>query len=307
MTGPFRYDDALKLSALADPSAFLGWLKLLLHQAPSGLALVSSVVSGELHAKRRFADLVWRIRLANGLEWLLHVEFQLPPREPAEKLVPMAERLLEYAVGLYLRDHLPVLSVVIYPQKTEKVAVSPLVIGGNGAQMLQFHFQSICLWKEPYEPILRLSYPFLWPLAGAMGGMTAQKLSQPVERILSSDLEDKVKGELLERLALLAGLQLKTAQIQTVFGRYPIVADLLRASDWTRSAFEQGEIQGAARGARRMAQSALEKRYGQLGQEVVEAITSADEGLLTEVVAALVADPQQPLTVVRVQLGLSPD
>ena len=109
MLGRFPYDDALKMIAHADPGAFLEALKRFLHLGTDAWTLVGVPVSGELQAERRYADLVWRVQTQSGRARLLHLEFQLLPEERGK----MEDRLLKYAVRLYLRDHIPVESVVI--------------------------------------------------------------------------------------------------------------------------------------------------------------------------------------------------
>jgi len=298
MAERFPYDDALKLMALADPPGFLEVLKRLLHLAPEAFSLESSAVSGELHAERRYADLVWRVLAQQGDTRLLHTEFQLQADEKKQK---MEDRLLEYFVRLYLRDHLPVYSVVVYLQRTKQVAKPPLVVGPKGEEVLWFKYWVVELWKEPYEQVLSQPSPVLWPLAGAMAGITEETLTAPALKIVESDIEPQQKQTLLDRLGLLAGLQLKTDQIERVFRRHPMIDDLLKASSYTRSAYEKGEAEGEAKGIRRVASAALEARFGTLSQDVRQAIDAADEATLTEIIT----HPNEALEQVRERLHIN--
>jgi predicted transposase YdaD len=291
MAERFPYDDALKLMALADPPGFLEVLKRLLHLAPEALTLESSAVSGELHSRRRHADLVWRARGAQRDPRLLHVEFQLRAEKKKSK---MEDRLLEYFVGLYLRDHLPVQSVVIYLQRTRQVATPPLVIGPAGDEMLRFKYWVVRLWEEPYEQVLSQPSPELWPLAGAMAGITEETLAAPALKIVESEREAQQKQALLDRLGLLAGLQLKASQIENAFRRQPMVKDLWRASSITREAYAEGKAEGRAeakaQGLREAIQGVLESRFGPLNQDIIQALGSADEAMLKSLVARVATE-----------------
>lgn len=291
----FPYDDALKLMALADPAGFLEALKHLLHVPADRLTLVGVPVSGELQAERRYADLVWRVATKSGKERLLHVEFQLLAEERAK----MEDRLLEYAVRLYLRDHLPVESVVIYLQATARIPQAPLVWEGEEAEeaLLRFRFRVVRLWQEPHEAVLQLPSPVLWPLAGAMAGITVETLASAAAQIVTSDVEPQARQVLLDRLGLLAGLQLEAAQIDAAFGRNQMVKDLWKASSVTREAHEEGRVEEA----RRIAQLVLERRFGALGADLLEALKQAND---TTLEALVVESGTLTLEQVRTQLGV---
>lgn len=298
MPRQFPYDDALKLTAMEDPASFLEALKRLLHMPPDLLTLVGVPVSGELQAERRFADLVWRVGSKSGKDRLLQVEFQLFPEEPGK----MEDRLLEYAVRLYLRDHLPVDSVVIFLRATTRVPTPPLVWAGEDQEeFLRFQFRVVRLWEEPHEAVLSLPAPVLWPLAGAMAGINEEALANAAEQIVAADVDDQQKQTLLDRLGLLAGLQLEAAQIDAAFGRHPMVKDLWKESSVTRTAFAEGREEGRTEEARRMAQLVLEQRFGPLGADLVAALNQASETTLEGlVVESSALTPEQ----VRVRLGL---
>lgn len=302
MAGKFPYDDALKLTAMSDPAGFLEALKHLLHVPADMLTLVGIPVSGELQAERRYADLVWRVTSKSGKARLLHVEFQLLP----EERVKMEDRLLEYAVRLYLRDHLPVESVVIYLKPTLRIPQPPLVWEGEETEeLLRFAFRVVRLWQEPHELVLSLPSPVLWPLAGAMAGITEQTLASAAERLVESDVDEQQKQTLLDRLGLLAGLQLEAAQVDAAFGRHPMVRDLWKASSVTREAHEEGREEGRLEEARHMTQLALEQRFrSELGQDMVEALGQAQLATLEGLIKDLIQANALTLEEARTRLGL---
>jgi len=89
-------------------------LKLLLAQAPEGfVALVApdltwrAQLPTDLPAVARQADVVMEVEDNSGRRGLLHVELQT-------KVEPdLGERLAEYGIRLWRRDHVPVRSVVV--------------------------------------------------------------------------------------------------------------------------------------------------------------------------------------------------
>ena len=89
-------------------------LKQLLGQAHDGvLALVApelrfrEALSPELSAGMRQADFVWKVARPDGDVGVLHLELQ------TQADANMGERMADYAVRLWRREHLPVRSVLI--------------------------------------------------------------------------------------------------------------------------------------------------------------------------------------------------
>lgn len=76
-----------------------------------------------------------------------------------------------------------------------------------------------------------------------------------------------------------------------------MVKDLWEASSVTRTAFAEGRTEEA----RRMAQLVLERRFGTLGQDLLEALNRAQEATLEE----LVLESAWGLDQVRARLGLA--
>src|SRR2546430_2515863 len=101
-------------------------LKRLLLRAHDGfLALVAPGVtwrrelSPELPAGTRQADLVWEVERPDATLGILHIELQT--RVEAE----IGERLAEYAIRLWRRDHVPVRSVVKFLRQVVGTPESP--------------------------------------------------------------------------------------------------------------------------------------------------------------------------------------
>ncbi|HEY8742836.1 MAG TPA: hypothetical protein VIU62_07050 [Chloroflexota bacterium] len=104
-------------------------LKLLLAQAPQGFV---ALVAPDLHwraqrqtdlpAAARQANIVMDVEDHTGRRGLLHIELQT-------KVEPdLSERLAEYGIRLWRRDHLPVRSVVVFLRPARRLPASPFVI-----------------------------------------------------------------------------------------------------------------------------------------------------------------------------------
>jgi hypothetical protein len=94
------YDQALKRMLTRAHESFLQLI------AP-GVVWVADR-SPELPAVARRADLVREVLLRRQIPALLHIELQTRPD------ADIGERLADYGIRLWLRDHLPVRSVVVF-------------------------------------------------------------------------------------------------------------------------------------------------------------------------------------------------
>src|SRR5579884_2618015 len=82
----------------------------------------------ELRATARRVDLVWEVESQTGERGLTHIELQIQPD------ANIGERMAEYGVGLWLRDHLPVHSVVVFLRPAATIPSSPFVIQWKGQE-----------------------------------------------------------------------------------------------------------------------------------------------------------------------------
>jgi hypothetical protein len=130
-------------------------LKRLLARAHDGfLTLVApdltwlGEISPELPAVARQADLVWEVEWRDGSHGALHIELQ------TRAVADIGERLAEYAIRLWRRDHLPVRSLVVYLRPTERAPVSPFVMAWAGQESLRYTFDVLRLWEVPQARVL---------------------------------------------------------------------------------------------------------------------------------------------------------
>ena len=90
-------------------------------------------LSPELPATLRQADLVWEVVDAHGERGLLHIELQTHAE------ANIGERMAEYGMRLWLREHLPLRSVVVFLNPSANVPESPfrIQLGWIGIVTLQ--------------------------------------------------------------------------------------------------------------------------------------------------------------------------
>lgn len=97
--------------------------------------------SPEIPAVASQADLVWEVEQHNGKRGLLHIELQLQVEDD------IGERLAEYAIRIWRRDHLPVRSVVVFLRKARATPTSPFVIAWEQQESLRYTFDVVRLWE----------------------------------------------------------------------------------------------------------------------------------------------------------------
>lgn len=270
----------------------------------------------ELLATRRQADLVWLVEI-DGERLLLHVELQTNP-DPA-----IGERVAEYGLRVWLRDRLPVYSVVVYLRESGSIRDGVFVIGrGRGREALQYRYEVIRLWQEPAELVLAAAEPGVWPLAALMAGEPAETLERVAERIARAPLPLGERRDLAELLAALAGLRLPRQVVEQVLRRNSMLREIMAESSYSEILLDHFEAQwrakikdeerakikdeeraeGKAEGRREMVQAVLESRFGTLDPEEVAALRAAEEPSLRALAASIATDSRDR---VRARLGLT--
>lgn len=285
-------------------------LKRLLLRAHDGfLALVAPELSWqgerspELRAVARQADLVWEVRAQDGRSGLLHVE----PQTEAEK--DIGERVLEYAVRLWRRDHLPVRSVVVFLSPAGSIPQSPFVLDWMGQERLRYVFDVIRLWEIPQERVLETPHYDLWPLAALMADVTAQSVVEVAGRIAGAPVTSGERDELEKSLALFAGMSLPTETLREVVRRAHMTLNLWEHSslkevlaEMLREQIHEEALQeGRHEGMRESIRVVLDARFGPLDEALSSAIQRADEAALKDILAHAATDTAEQL---RQRLGV---
>ncbi len=244
--------------------------------------------SPELPAAPRQADLVWEAADAEGRRGLLHIELQTNPERD------IGERVAEYGLRLWLRDHLPPRSVVVLLRPTTTLPLSPLVVSWGNVETLRYAFDVVRLWEIPAERVLSTDAYDLWPLVAVMKDVTVESAVLVAERISTTDLPETDRGELTALLVALSALRLGRGVLREALRSHPMIDDLMRESGLADEWIAEGE--------RRMVKAVLEGRFGPLSADLLAAIQAADEATLLDLVAHV---STETLEQVRARLGLS--
>ncbi len=280
----------------------LKWMLIRAHDAFLALIAPGYVWRGErspeVAAIKRLADLVWEVERPDGRRRLLHIELQTAVESD------IGERLAEYLVQLYRRDHLPIRSIVVYLRPAASVPSSPFVIPWDEEENSLTHsYDIVRLWEIPQERVLATPAYGLWPLATLMAGASEATTVEVAERLAAVDAPRQERSDLIGLLVGLAGLRTAREAILTTLRRHPMLNDLLRESSVAEIFIEEGREKGREEGERRMAQTALEGRFGALSDDVRAALAQADEATLLALVAHVATDS---LEQARARLGLGP-
>lgn len=290
-------------------------LKRLLLRAHDGfLALIApelkwrGELSPELPAVARRADLVWEVEQPNGQRGTLHIELQTKPE------VDIGERLAEYAIRLWRRDHQQIRSLVVFLRPAAILPGPPFVINWVEESQLHYTFGVIRLWEVPAERILETEYYEIWPLAGLMAGVTADVTLDIAKRIAVTPLSQYERSELAGLLVLLASARLPRQSILDALRRNAVINELISESSMAgyfeelglergmQRGMQQGIQQGIQQGLRESVRLVLESRFGTLSEELREAIARADEATLEEALRHIATDA---LEQIRARFGLS--
>lgn len=287
------YDQPLKWIAEHDPD---GLLALLGQRATRRKSL-----STELPATMRRPDLVWEVERPNGQTGVIHIELQTKVEED------IGQRLAEYGLRIWLREHLPVRSVVVFFRPGRKLPRSPFGWSWDGEEeSLRYQFHVVKLWELQPELVLHSAHDTLWPLAGIMGRASVDQLDKVAEHIIEAPLPRQRQGDLVSLLLDIAGLRLKRADVLEVIRRHPIMNDLINESSFTEVIEElrgpKWKEEGRLTGMREMAQGVLESRFVTVPADVLAALNTADEATLRALIPAI---STESLEEVRTRLGLN--
>lgn len=288
---------------MAERPAYDQALKQLLGQAHDGvLALVAPelrfrrALSPELSAGMRQADFVWEVARPDSGKGVLHLELQ------THGDADLAERMLEYAVRLWRREHLPVRSVLVLLRRTRRTPSPSFALDWGDRAVLRFAFDIVQLWQVPQSVVLERPEPALWPLAAVMARANVKTATLVAQRITHADLPVGERRELVGLLAALAGLRLPRERLLEVLRRDPMIREILQESSVAQGWWEEGRERGREEGQRELARLALEGRFGTLEADEQSALAAADTATLHAIVARLTTDSREQA---RARLGLS--
>jgi hypothetical protein len=108
----------------------------------------------DLPATPRIVDLLWEIEYLQE-RLIIHVELQTRADED------IGLRIADYAIQIYRRYRLPVISTVIYLRPDAGIIESPFIIGTATRQQLICHYDIIRLWEIDADTLLGSDDPYL--------------------------------------------------------------------------------------------------------------------------------------------------
>jgi hypothetical protein len=228
------------------------------------------------------------VERGDGQRGLLHIELQ------TKADADIGERLAEYAIRLWRRDHLPVHSVVIFLRPVRAVPQSPFVVDLMGQEALRYVFDVLRLWEIPAESVLDTPYVDLWPLSSLMAHTTVASILATAERIAATHVSPQERSDLAGLLVLLAGLRFPPDLILDALRRNPMIEDLVKQSSVAGVLIDEG--------MRKSVRLAMQGGFGPLDEDVLAAIQRADKATLENVLIHIATDT---LEQVRARLGLS--
>ncbi len=120
--------------------------------------------------------------LYDGQEQILHIEFETGYDDQ------LKSRLLVYNANFYRDYDLPVITIVIYPFKVT-MAVPPLHI----PNILTFHFQTLPLFEQNAEDIVRQHITCMYPLVPTMQNVHDDLIAQVIRELEELYQVDKAK------------------------------------------------------------------------------------------------------------------
>ncbi len=260
--------------------------------------------SPEAPAIARLADLVWEVvNKLNGERGLLHIELQLKVENN------IGERLAEYAIRLWRRDHLPVRSIVVFLRKAASTPTSPFVIRWGQQESLRYTFEVRRVWEIPYQQALIPETYALWSLVGLMAGTNVESAVGVAGQLAVAPISQQERSEYIGLLASLAGIVLSREPLLAALRRIPMLDELLESSSVAQAFREkglekgrqEGRQEGLAEGIQQTLLAILEGRFGVVPDDIRAAVAQADVTTLTEVARQSATAPLEQL---RARLGL---
>jgi len=247
----------------------------------------------------RRADEVWEVILPNGKHGILHIEFQTQVK------ADIGLRLAEYALRLFRRYKLPVLSVVVFLRPAKRIPMSPFGWDWNTREALRYHYESIRLWELSAEELLATTFYDVWPFAALMREQVTLDFEiELAKRVAQAPVEREHLGDIMRRLGILAGVRLPKSTSKKLAERINAMMgeEILKESTYIQALIEkwepvilakkeaEGRAEGEREMAHRMAKRALESKFDTLSDEMLTALETASQETLEDIVGHISTD-----------------
>ena len=183
----------------------------------------------------RSSDFPLFVRGKEGLEQIVLFEFQ------TQWEIDLPLRLLEYYVKFKLKYHLRVTPIVLLFRKHG---------GANNSyvdEVVTFRFRLIKMWEISGRELLDSSDVYLYPFI-PINRCSEDEIYEAEEKIYSSPIERKSKGDLLTALAIFAGLRSKDITMELIRRRRDIMIESFAYEIIKREGREEGLVEGVQQG-----------------------------------------------------------
>jgi predicted transposase/invertase (TIGR01784 family) len=243
------FDNGCKLLSEKYPERFASWV---LGEPQTEVEILKT----ELSIEPIRADSVTFLQLQGQI---LHLEFQVR----LESNPPLSLRMLDYWVRLYRLYRVPVIQVVVLllPPTAGTVVETAFVV-----ESTRHEYQVIQLWQE--DPEAFLNDPALLPLAPLTATTKAEALLQRVAEQVSQ-LEESQRQEVSGYTQILAGLKFEKDVIRQVFRE-----GMMRESVIYQDILEKGRQEGRQEGERSLILRLLNRRVGEVAEELRSRLTT---------------------------------
>ena len=250
---------------------------------------------------RRSVDLVARVESVDGEPEvvLVHVEVERQARRA------IAHRLLDYSLQLWLRDHVPVVPIVLYLRGGEPgVHLETVEMDIFGHRFFQYSFLALGLSRSRAADFLERSEPLAWGLAGLMrrGRMSParHKLSCLEAIAAAEQLTDKQRFLLANCVeTYVEWNEAAQAEFETLVAAegkdHVAIMEMTWAGRIRQEGLEAGRIEGLQEGRqegilegrRELLLALLEDRFGPLASRTRERVAKLDGEALSRLATDL--------------------
>lgn len=266
-------------------------------------AIWQGELSPELPGVARQADLVWEVE-DRGERVALHIELQ------TQATADIGERVAEYAIRIWRRDHLPIRTIVVYLRPSPTMVMPPFVIMSHGQELMRYDYTNVLLWEIDPAPVLATDHYHLWPLTALMAGVTPDSVAAVAEQIVATPLPRHEQAELTGLLITLAGVRIPKEIIIQLLRSKSVIEDIWKESSAFDAVYEIGHEEGQAEGIaegqargksegqlttlRQLAQAAVTGKFPDIGQDVLAHIAaSVNHDVLRKLILEIAQFPDQ--------------
>jgi predicted transposase YdaD len=259
------YDQAFKFLAERDPQALL----LLLGDMKPNQNADIKVLPREISVSTRLPDQPYEVT-SNGERRLVHVEAQTA----YDTSIP--ERMLEYAVRLWVKYRLPITSyLLLLTDRKAPKTLPDFATSSSGNLQITLRYAPVCLWQLSARSVLELHRASLVPFVPLMQA-EAQDLELGAGRLAEVADADE-KQELSLHFLLLGGLRYNREDLlELIWRKSMIPIEQLKESSFYQYILGEGHQAGVRDTLRLL----LEQRFGTLPDWAAKKIDGASEEAL---------------------------